>query len=77
MTEPFWSVGEETGGRALSDPCLVWRLAQKNDRGGVLTGLGQKSKGAWGTWVTQLVKCLTRDFSSGHDLKVVTSSPAS
>ena len=30
----------------------------------------------WGAWVAQLVKCLTLDFSSGLDLRVVSSSPA-
>ena len=25
---------------------------------------------SWGAWVAQLVKCLTLDFSSGHDLMV-------
>ena len=28
-----------------------------------------------GSWVSQLVKCPTLDFSSGHDLTVVRSSP--
>ena len=30
-----------------------------------------------GTWVAQLVKCLTLDFGSGHDLRVMRSSPMS
>ena len=30
-----------------------------------------------GTWVAQLVKCLTLDFGSGHDLMVRSSSPVS
>jgi len=30
-----------------------------------------------GAWVAQLVKCPTLDFSSGHDLRVVGSSPTS
>ena len=30
-----------------------------------------------GAWVAQSVECLTLDFSSGHDLRVVGSSPAS
>ena len=30
----------------------------------------------WGTWVTQLVKHPTLGFSSGHDLKVMRSSPS-
>ena len=30
-----------------------------------------------GRWVAQLVKCLTLDFSSGHDPSVVGSSPMS
>ena len=29
----------------------------------------------WGTWVAQLVKCLTLDLSSGHDPRVVRLSP--
>lgn len=29
-----------------------------------------------GTWVAQRVKHLTLDFGSGHDLRVVSSSPA-
>ena len=28
-----------------------------------------------GTWMAQLVKCLTLGFNSGHDLGVVRSSP--
>ena len=28
-----------------------------------------------GAWVAQLVRCLTLGFSSGHNLKVVGSSP--
>jgi len=30
-----------------------------------------------GVWVAQLVKCPTLEFSSGHDLRVMRSSPAS
>ena len=30
-----------------------------------------------GTWVTQSVMCLTLDFHSGHDLRVLGSSPMS
>jgi len=30
----------------------------------------------WGTWVAQLVKHPTLDFSSGHDLRVIRSNPA-
>lgn len=30
-----------------------------------------------GTWVAQFVKHLTLNFGSGHDLRVVRSSPAS
>ena len=33
------------------------------------------SKINWGPWVTQLVKCLTLDFSSSHDLKVCGIKP--
>ena len=33
----------------------------------------EKKKG--GAWVAQLVKHLTLDFHSGHDLRVVRSSP--
>ena len=29
-----------------------------------------------GAWVGQLVKCLTLDFGSGHDLRVMRLSPA-
>ena len=29
----------------------------------------------WGAWVTQLVKHPTLDFGSGHDLRVLRSSP--
>ena len=29
----------------------------------------------WGTWVAQPVKCLTPDFGSGHDLRVVRWNP--
>ena len=32
---------------------------------------------SWGTWVAQLVKGLTLDFGSGHDLRVMSLSPAS
>ena len=31
----------------------------------------------WGNWVAQLVKCLTLDFGSGHDLGIVRLSPVS
>ena len=34
-----------------------------------------KSTGSGGTWVAQLVKHLTLDFSSGHDLKVCGIKP--
>jgi len=30
----------------------------------------------WDTWVAQSFKCPTLDFGSGHDLRVVRSSPA-
>ena len=30
-----------------------------------------------GAWAAQLVECLTLDFGSGHDLRVVEWSPAS
>jgi len=30
----------------------------------------------WGTWVAQSVKLLNLDFCSGHDLRVMRSSPA-
>ena len=30
---------------------------------------------AWDDWVAQLTKCLTLDFSLGHDLTIVRSSP--
>ena len=30
----------------------------------------------WGAWVAQLIKHLTLDFSSCHDLKVMRWSPA-
>nr|XP_035928022.1 coiled-coil domain-containing protein 125 isoform X6 [Halichoerus grypus] len=30
---------------------------------------------SWGTWMAKLVECLTPDFSSGHDLRVVRLSP--
>jgi len=32
---------------------------------------------SWSTWVAQLVKRPTLDFGSGHDLRVVRSSPTS
>ena len=31
---------------------------------------------SWGTWVVQLVECLSFDLSSGLDLRVMSSSPA-
>ena len=31
----------------------------------------------WGDWVSQLVKQMTLDFSSGHDLRVMSLSPKS
>ena len=37
----------------------------------------QKVQFSGGTWVAQSVKHPTLDFSSGHDLMVVRSSPAS
>ena len=30
---------------------------------------GFKNCHDWGTWVAQLVKCLTPDLGSGHDLR--------
>lgn len=36
-----------------------------------------KNTKEWGTWVAQLVKHLTLDFGSGHDLRVVGSRPVS
>ena len=30
---------------------------------------------SWGGWVAQLVKCLNRDFSSGHDLAICGIEP--
>lgn len=32
---------------------------------------------AWGAWVTQLAKCLTLGFGSGHDIGVMGRSPTS
>ena len=40
-------------------------------------GLFQKSSNSRGTWVAQLVKHPTLDFGSGHDLRVLGSSPIS
>ena len=37
----------------------------------------QRNTDSWGTWVAQGVDCPTLDFGSGHDLKVMGSSPAS
>ena len=37
---------------------------------------GYKSEYVRGAWVAQSVKCLTLDFNSDHDLRVVRSSPA-
>jgi len=37
----------------------------------------KKKEGRGCTWVAQLVKCPTLDFGSGHDLRVVRSSPMS
>ena len=34
-------------------------------------------RGEGSAWVVQLVKCLTLDFGSGHDLGVKRSSPVS
>ena len=34
-------------------------------------------KSIWGIWLAHLVKCLTLDFGSGHDLRVLGSSPVS
>ena len=36
-----------------------------------------KKETARGAWVVQLVKCLTPDLGTGHDLRVVRSSPNS
>ena len=30
----------------------------------------KNNKTGWGTWVTHLVKCLTPDFGSSHDITV-------
>ena len=34
-----------------------------------------KSDGPWGAWVAQSVECPTLNFGSGHDPRVVGSSP--
>ena len=34
-----------------------------------------KDMQTWGTWVAQLVECLTLDFCSGHDLTVCEFKP--
>ena len=49
---------------------LNWRSARFESRGDIRP----KSRG---TWVAQSVKHLTLDFSSGHDLGVLGSNPAS
>ena len=36
-----------------------------------------KSNNYWGTWVAQSVTCVTFSFGSGHDVRVVRSSPIS
>ena len=36
-----------------------------------------RSRGPWGSWVAQSVKCLTHDCSSGHVIRDVKSSHAS
>ena len=36
-----------------------------------------KKTNSWGAWLAQSVKCLTLDFGSDHDLRVVRLSPAS
>ena len=35
----------------------------------------KNNEAAWGTWVAQLVKCLTLDLGSGHDLTVCELKP--
>ena len=35
----------------------------------------KKVNRCWSVWVTQSVKCQTLGFSSGHDLRIVRSSP--
>ena len=37
---------------------------------------GAQKKVLLGAWVSQLVECLTLDFGSDHDLRVLGSSPA-
>ena len=34
-----------------------------------------KGLGVWGTWMAQLIKHRTLGFCSGHDLRVMRSSP--
>ena len=36
-----------------------------------------KDEAGWGTWVAQLVKCLTLDFGLDHDLTTMSLSPVS
>ena len=38
-------------------------------------GVPIKDAHSWGAWVAQLFECPTLDFSSGHDPRVVGSSP--
>ena len=40
----------------------------------MISTLLKKKKLMWGTWVAQLVKCPTLNFSSGHDLTITRSS---
>ena len=46
-----------------------------------ITGCGRQhsknvpSRFPWGAWMAQSVECLTFDFGSGHDLRVMRSSP--
>ena len=51
----------------------IWVLQWKTEK--TLPGRIIIKKQTWGAWVAQLVKCLTVDFGSGHDPRVVGWSP--
>ena len=57
-----------------SSPLCLWLLAYMEAHVEIFLKIEWIS---WGTWVAQLFKHPTLDFGSGHDLRIVGSSPMS
>ena len=56
--------------------CLLWmsNISSRVDTINCITSKNKKSKN-WDAWMAQLVEHLTLDFGSGHDPRVMGSSP--